>query len=85
MPGVGNCTPGVCSQDGTVCITSSSRDVFYGRERQHGMQNHPFEKIVGHFSFRDISCGVWDEHWMVWVGFGGLVVVDFHDLVVLVA
>ena len=34
---------------------------------------------------RDISWGVWDEQWMVWVGFGGLVDVDFHGLVVLVA
>ena len=34
---------------------------------------------------RDISCGVWDEYWMIWVEFGGLVVVDLHGLVVLVA
>ena len=34
---------------------------------------------------RDISWGVWDEHEMVWVVFGGLVVVDFQELVVLVA
>ena len=34
---------------------------------------------------RDVGCGVWDEHWMVWVEFGGLVVVDLHGLVVLVA
>ena len=34
---------------------------------------------------RDISCGVWDEHWMVGVEVGGLVVVDLHGLVVLVA
>ena len=33
---------------------------------------------------RDISCGVWDEHWMVGVGFGGLVNVDLHGLAVLV-
>ena len=33
----------------------------------------------------DISWGVWDEHGMVWVVFGGLVVVDLQDLVVLVA
>ena len=34
---------------------------------------------------RDISCGVWDEHWMVGLGLGGLVVVDLHGLVGLVA
>ena len=34
---------------------------------------------------RDISWGVWDEYGMVWVVFGGLVVVDLQDLVVLVA
>ena len=34
---------------------------------------------------RDISCGVWDENWMVWVGCGGLVDVDLHGLLVLVA
>ena len=34
---------------------------------------------------RDISCDVWDEHWRVWIGCGGLVVVDLHGLVVLVA
>ena len=34
---------------------------------------------------RDISQGVWDKHWMVWVELGGLVNVDLHGLVVLVA
>ena len=34
---------------------------------------------------RDISCGEWDEHWMVGVEFGGLVNVDLHGLVGLVA
>ena len=34
---------------------------------------------------RDVSCGAWDEHWMFWVGSGGLVVVDVHGLVGLVA
>ena len=33
----------------------------------------------------DISWGAWDEHWMVWVELGGLVDVDLHGLVVLVA
>ena len=34
---------------------------------------------------RDVSCGVWDEHWMVGVEFWGLVVVDLHGLVGLLA
>ena len=29
---------------------------------------------------RDISWGVGDEHWMVWVEFGGLVNVDLHEI-----
>ena len=33
---------------------------------------------------RDVSCGVWDEHWMVVCGVGGLVVVDLNGLVGLV-
>ena len=33
---------------------------------------------------RDISCGVWDEHWKLWDGIGGFVAVDLHGLVVLV-
>ena len=34
---------------------------------------------------RDVRHGVWDEHCMVQDGLGGLVVVDLHGLVVLVA
>ena len=32
-----------------------------------------------------IGWGAWGDNLMVWVGFGGLVVVDLHGLVVVVA
>ena len=43
------------------------------------------EVWIGEWIDRDVSCGVWDEHWMVGVEFGGLVVVDLHVLEGLVA
>ena len=48
-------------------------------EEWTGMEVQDVEQID-----RDISCGVWGEHWTVWDGLGGLVGVDLHDLVVLV-
>ena len=49
-------------------------------EEQTGKEVQDVEQID-----RDISCGLWDEHWMIWDGLGGLVVVDLHGLVGLVA
>ena len=40
-------------------------------EEQTGKEVQDVEQID-----RDVHCGVWDEHWMVWVEFGGLVNVD---------
>ena len=48
-------------------------------EEQTGKEVQDVEQIDG-----DNSWAVWDEHGVVWNVFGGLVVVDLQDLVVLV-
>ena len=63
------------------------RDFGWTWEAKIGLEEEQTEKEVQDVKQidRDISCGAWDEHWMVCVGFGGLVVVYLHGVVVLVA